>query len=170
VPDGSARGRYDLDVWTFDVAASYDYALSDDWALRPKVGGTLLVIDREAVQEGGPSAFAAQIAGERDEAAFVDASLALAGGRAIGATVRPFASIGLRYQLSGRNSVTLAGFGGGDLGLAIEGAKRAQVVGTGSLGIEADLAPKVTLFGIANAERGEDDHQESVHAGIRLAF
>jgi hypothetical protein len=170
VPDGSTRGRYDLDVWTFDITASYDIALSDDWALRPKIGGTLLVVDREGVQESGGSAFAAQVAGERDEAAFLDASLAVAGGRAAGSTLRPFASIGLRYQMSGRNSVALAGFGGGGLSLAVEGVERARVIGTGSIGIEADLAPKLTLFGVANAERGEDDRQESVHAGIRLAF
>jgi outer membrane autotransporter protein len=122
------------------------------------------------VQETGGSAFAAQVAGKQDEAAFADASLVVAGGRAPGSTVRPFASIGLRYQLSGGNSVALAGFGGGGLDLAVAGVERARVVGTGSIGIEADLAPKLTLFGRASAERGEDDRQESVHAGVRLAF
>jgi hypothetical protein len=170
LPDGSAQGRYDLDVWTLDIAASYDFALGHSWALRPKIGGTVLMVDREAVQETGGSAFAAQVEADRRDAAFVDGALTIAGGTHEGAAVRPFASFGLRYQLSGRDSVSTAGFGGGGLGLSVEGARRARLLASAAVGAEADLAPGLALFGTAQTERGRDDRQESVRAGLRFAF
>ncbi|UVO49735.1 autotransporter outer membrane beta-barrel domain-containing protein [Sphingomonas sp. SUN019] len=166
LPGGSARGRYDLTNLTLDVAVTYEAAIGGDWALKPRIGGTVVRVQGDAVAETGSTAFAAQVGKGSDTAAFVDGTVTVTRS----GSVRPFATFGLRYQAAGRASSALTGFGGGGLGLVVEGAERARLLGTAALGVEADLQSGVTLSSAVAAERGEDDRRESARIGVRFAF
>ncbi len=170
VPDGVARARYGLHGWTGDVNASYGLELGANWRLSPHVGGTVIHDIRERVTETGGSGFALTVARGRERASFVDGGIGVEGGTATGARFHPFVSLGARWQLQGREPLALAGFGGGATTLLAYGARRAEVVGTGTLGFAADVARGLTLFTSATGEAAGGEHRVAARAGLRARF
>ena len=170
LPIGSASGNYDLHSWVGDLQASYEAGLPGDWAVKPQVGVTYLRTTRDGVAETGGSPFALTVARDRHVAGFADAALSFGRGEASLAPLRPFVSLGLRYQIQGTRTDALAGYAGGGLGLDAVGAPRARLVGTASGGITYRLESGLDIFATAASHTGSDDHQESISAGVRFRF
>ncbi|RZM06455.1 MAG: autotransporter outer membrane beta-barrel domain-containing protein, partial [Sphingomonas sp.] len=166
----SATGRYDLHSWTGDVQVRYDYVLRSGWAVRPHAGVTYLRTTRTAVTETSASPFALTVARDRHVAGFADAGMAFGRSEASVAAFRPWVSFGLRYQVEGLQTDTLAGYAGGALALDARGAPRTRAVGTAEGGIAYRLPSGLDLFASAGSQTGTDDHQESLTAGARLRF
>jgi hypothetical protein len=166
----SANARYDLHSWVSDLSVSYDLGLSSEWALRPRAGLTLVRTTREGVSETGGSAFALTVARDRHVAGFADAGLSFARSDSSAAPLRPFVSLGLRYQIKGNRTDAVAGYAGGGLGLTALGAARADLVGTAAAGLAYRLSTGLDLFSSVASQTGRDDHQESVTTGVRLRF
>lgn len=157
-----------LHGWTGDLSVSYALSLSANWSLKPTIGGTIIRSTRRAATEQGSSPFALTLREETGTAGFLDAGFVLNGGRAAGSMLHPMASLGLRYQASDRQTDTLAGLVGTPYGLFADGSRRAAVMATGALGLDADLGERVTVFGSLVGERGEHDHRESARAGLKV--
>ncbi|WP_271301158.1 autotransporter outer membrane beta-barrel domain-containing protein [Sphingomonas sp. CV7422] len=166
---GTANARYGLHSWVSDLSLSYDLGLSTDWMLRPRAGLTLVRTTRAALTETG-SVFALSVARDRHVAGFADAGLTFARSDASEAPLRPFVSLGLRYQFKGNRTDALGGYAGGGLGLAALGAARADLVGTAAAGLAYRLTTGLDLFSTVSSQTGRDDHQESISTGVRLRF
>lgn len=166
----SAAGRYDLHSWAGDVQVRYDYVLRSGWAVRPHAGVTYLRTTRTAVTETSASPFALTVARDRHVAGFADAGMAFGRSEASVAAFRPWVSFGLRYQVEGLQTDTLAGYAGGALALDARGAPRTRAVGTAEGGIAYRLPSGLDLFASAGSQTGTDEHQESLTAGARLRF
>ncbi|KQM21536.1 hypothetical protein [Novosphingobium sp. Leaf2] len=167
---GSASADYDLTGWTADASVDYALALSGNWTVRPSLGVTAIRTTRDAVTEDGGSPFALAVARERDHAVFVDGALTFTGGMRQTATVRPYLSVGVRYQVDGRTPYALAALGGGGYGLLAAGASRAAVLATATVGADVALTSRLTLFGSLSGEAGDADNRASARTGLRLAF
>jgi hypothetical protein len=166
----AATGRYDLHSWVSDLSVSYGLGLSSEWTLRPRAGLTLVRTTRDGVSEAGGSAFALTVARDRHVAGFADAGLSFARSDSSAAPLRPFVSLGLRYQIKGSRTDAVAGYAGGGLGLTALGAARADLVGTAAAGLAYRLSTGLDLFSSVASQTGRDDHQESMTTGVRLRF
>ncbi|WP_167706650.1 autotransporter outer membrane beta-barrel domain-containing protein [Sphingobium fuliginis] len=166
----SANGSYDLTGWTGDLSLTYAMPLSRGWTVQPTVGLTAIRTIRDQVAEGGDSPYVLEVARERDHAVFVDGGLTFKGGMQDGAAMRPYLTVGMRYQVEGRAPFALAALGGGDLGLAATGASRAPVLATATMGTDVVLSSSLTLFGSLSGEAGDADRRASARVGLRLAF
>nr|WP_230770841.1 autotransporter outer membrane beta-barrel domain-containing protein [Sphingomonas sp. Leaf4] len=167
---GAATSRYDLTNWSADASVFYAAPIGDSWALTPRVGGTFVRTTREGVGETGGSPFALTVARDQHRAGFVDAGLGFGRSELSDAAFRPFVTLGGRYQVQGTRTEALGGYANGGLGLLALGAGRAPMVGTASGGVTYRYTPNFELYGVASAQTGRDDHQESVIAGARLRF
>ncbi|WP_235525092.1 MULTISPECIES: autotransporter outer membrane beta-barrel domain-containing protein [unclassified Sphingomonas] len=167
---GAATSRYDLTSWSADASVFYAAPIGDSWALTPRVGGTFVRTTREGVGETGGSPFALTVARDQHRAGFVDAGLGFGRSELSDAAFRPFVTLGGRYQVQGTRTEALGGYANGGLGLLALGAGRAPMVGTASGGVTYRYTPNFELYGVASAQTGRDDHQESVIAGARLRF
>jgi hypothetical protein len=165
-----ASGRYDLHSWVSDLSAHYAVDMTGGWTLQPRLGVTYVRTSRDGVTEGGASPFALRVARDRHVAGFADAGLSFARSDASDAALRPFVSLGARYQIEGRRVDAQAGYAGGGLGLTGVGASRARLVGTAAGGIGYRLSSGLDLFTTASAQTGRDDHQETITTGVRLRF
>lgn len=165
----TANARYGLHSWVSDLSLSYDLGLSTDWMLRPRAGLTLVRTTRAALTETG-SVFALSVARDRHVAGFADAGLTFARSDVSEAPLRPFVSLGLRYQFKGNRIDALGGYAGGGLGLTALGAARADLVGTAAAGLAYRLTTGLDLFSTVSSQTGRDDHQESISTGVRLRF
>jgi len=171
VPDGSVYVYYRLHGWTADASIDYALPVTGTWTVRPSLGATAIRATRSAASEVGTSAFALSVARRTRTALFVDGGLTFSGSALVpGARITPYLSLGARYQMQGRTPVALAGFGGGDTTLLAEGASRAPVLATATLGAEVALSHRLTLFGAVTGESGDADHRASGRTGLRLAF
>lgn len=170
LPDGAAKGDYTLQGWTADLSIDYAMPLSGSWVLRPSLGATAIRSTRAALAETGSSAFALDVARERADAIFIDGALTFRGGTGQGAKVRPYLSIGARYQAEGRMPYALGALGGGDFGLLAAGVSRATVLATATLGGDVALSQRLVLFGTLRGESGDADYRASARAGLRLSF
>jgi hypothetical protein len=166
----AATGRYDLHSWVSDLSVSYGLDLSSEWTLRPRAGVTLVRTTRDGVSEAGGSAFALTVARDRHVAGFADAGLSFARSDSSAAPLRPFVSLGLRYQIKGSRTDAVAGYAGGGFGLTALGAARADLVGTAAAGLAYRLSTGLDLFSSVTSQTGRDDHQESVTTGVKLRF
>lgn len=167
---GTAEGGYDLKGWTGDFSVDYAMALSRNWSVRPSLGVTAIRTRRDGVTENGGSAYALAVASERDNAVFIDGAVTLKGGESGQAVVRPYLSLGARYQADGRTPYALAAMGGGGYGLEAIGATRAPVLATAALGADFAVTSRLTLFGALSGEAGDADRRASVRAGLHLDF
>lgn len=169
---GSADGRYDLRGWTADASIDTQLRLSGGWSLRPAIGATAIRTTREAAVEQGESPFALTVAKRRDTAVFVDGGITFAGAAQAGAagSIRPYLTLGARYQIRGRVPYAAAGLAGGDIGLLGEGATRASLLATAKLGADVVLSPRLALFAVVSGESGDADHRAAARGGVRLAF
>lgn len=167
LPSGSARGDYDLEGWTADLSVDYAVSLGSDWTVRPSLGMTAIRTTREGGAETGGSAYALDVARERDHALFVDAGMTFQGGKA---ALRPYLALGVRYQVEGRTPHALAALGGGGFGLSAAGAPRAPVLATATVGSDLAVSSRLTLFGALSGEAGDADNRASGHVGLRFAF
>lgn len=170
LPGGTASGQYDRRGWTADFSLDYALRLSGNWIVRPSIGATATRTAHDRVTETGSSAFALDVARARDHAVFVDGAMKFTGGTKDGATVRPYLSVGVRYQADGRTPYAVAAFGGGEYGLRAAGAQRAPVLATATLGADVSVSSRMVLFGALSGESGDADHRASGHVGLRLQF
>lgn len=172
LPLGSATGRYDLRGWTADASIDARVALRGGWSLRPAIGATAIRTTRDATTEEGGSPFALTVAKRRGTAVFVDGGVTFAGTAAASAAVsiRPYLTLGARYQLRGRVPYAVAGLAGGGLGLVGESATRAPLLATAKLGADVVLSPRLALFAVLSGESGDADHRAAARGGVRLAF
>ncbi len=171
VPGGTESARYALHSWVADASIDATLALAGGWSMRPSVGGTAIRTTRDGVTETGSSAFALTVAGRRTTATFVDGGVTFARDVSFGtAGVRPYLTIGARYQAEGRTPYALAGFGGGAVALLAAGAPRAPLLATAKLGADVALSPRLALFGAVSGESGDSDRRASAQGGLRLAF
>lgn len=166
----SANGSYDLTGWTGDLNLTYAMPLSRGWTVQPTVGVTAIRTTRNQMAETGNSPYGLEVARERDHAVFVDGGLTFKGGIQDGAALRPYLTVGTRYQVEGRAPFALAALGGGDFGLAATGALRAPVLAIAMMGTDAVLSSNLTLFGSLSGEAGDADRHASARVGLRLAF
>ncbi len=170
LPGGTAESDYALHGWTGDISADYAVALGGNWSLRPSLGATAIRVTRDAVAETGGSAFVLDVARDHLRAVFVDGAVTFRGAIGNGAAVRPFLSVGLRYQVDGRLPYALAALGGGGYGLLAAGASRAPVLATATIGSDVALSPRLALFGALSGESGDADHRASARTGLKLTF
>jgi hypothetical protein len=166
----SAKGSYDLTGWTGDLSLNYAMPLSRSWTVQPTVGVTAIRTVRDQVAEGGNSPYALEVERKREHAVFVDGGLTFKGGMQDGAALRPYLSVGMRYQVEGRAPFALAALGGGDFGLAATGASRAPILATATMGTDVAVTSSLTLFGAVSGEAGDADRRASARVGLRLAF
>lgn len=170
VPGGTTTsGQYGLHAWIADISFDYDVPLATGWTVRPNLGLTAVRSTRGRVAESG-SPFALTVERERDDALFVDGGLTFTGGQQEQATLRPYLSLGGRYQLEGRRPGALASLGGGDFELFAEGAPRASFVASATLGADLQVTRRFAVFGAVNGETGNSDRRINAQAGVRLAF
>jgi hypothetical protein len=170
VPGSTAQGRYDLHGWTSDVSLTYTMPISGNWTVRPSLGATAIRTTTKRIVETGNSPFALDVARQRSHVAFVDGALTFSGGSREGEAVKPYLSIGVRYQADGRVPFALAAWDGGGYGLVAAGTPRAPVLATATIGSDVALSSQLSLFGALSAESGDADHRASGRAGLRLAF
>lgn len=173
LPGGSnltASGDYDLTGWTGDISVDYAVPLGRDWTVRPGIGVTAIRTTRDGVGEAGGGAFALDVVRERDHAVFVDGAITFQGGQRQGAALRPYLSIGMRYQVDGRTPYALAALGGGSYGLQSAGAARAPLLATATVGTDLALSSRLSLFGALSGASGDTDNQAGARTGLRLAF
>jgi len=170
LPGGSARGDYDLKGWIADISLDYAAPLGPDWTVRPSLGMTAIRVTREGVAEAGGSAYALDVARERDHALFVDAGMTFQGGMRKEAALRPYLTLGVRYQVEGRTPHALAALDGGGFGLGAAGALRAPVVASATVGSDLVVSSRLTLFGALSGEAGNADNLASGRVGLRFAF
>ncbi|WP_457353398.1 autotransporter outer membrane beta-barrel domain-containing protein [Sphingomonas sp. UYP23] len=170
VPGGSAAGRYDLHGWTGDLSLDYAIPLGSSWMVRPTLGGTLIRSTRGRVIETGASPFALDVARRRQDAAFVDGAVTFSRVTTTTARVKPYLTVGLRYQVDGRAPTARASLTGSGSGLLADGALRAPVVATAMLGGELLLSKSTTLFGGVSAESGDADQRAAARVGVKVAF
>ncbi|WP_156139528.1 hypothetical protein [Sphingomonas sp. 35-24ZXX] len=174
VPSGRTDARFDLEGWIADVSAHYNVAMGDNWAVQPSVGMTAIRSTRGRATETGSTPFALNVAGDRQNAVFVDAGLNFSGGVEPDSMVKPYLSLGVRYQVQGEDTAALAGFAGSGQGLGLrlvsEGASRTPLRATAALGADVVLSPQLVLFGAASLEGGDADTRYGAQAGLRFAF
>lgn len=170
LPGGTATSDYGLHGWTADTSIDYTMPLGANWIARPSLGVTTIRLSRNRVVETGGNPFLLDVARRRDDAVFVDGAVTLRGGMREDATVRPYLSVGLRYQAEGRTPYALAALGGGGYGLRAVGASHAPALATGTLGSDIVLSPRLVLFGAVSGEIGDADRRASARTGLRLAF
>ncbi len=174
VPSGRTDARFDLEGWIADVSAHYNVAMGDNWAVQPSIGMTAIRSTRGRATETGGTPFALNVAGDRQNAVFVDAGLSFRGGAEPDSMVKPYLSLGVRYQVQGEDTAALAGFAGSGQGLGLrlvsEGASRTPLRATAALGADVVLSPQMVLFGAASLEGGDADTRYGAQAGLRFAF
>lgn len=170
LPGGSARGDYDLTGWIADISLDYAAPLGPDWTVRPSLGMTAIRVTRDGVAETGGSAYALDVARDRDHALFVDAGMTFQGGMRKEAALRPYLTLGVRYQVEGRTPHALAALDGGGFGLGAAGASRAPVVASATVGSNLAVSSRLTLFGALSGEAGDADNRASGRVGLRFAF
>ncbi|WEK01644.1 MAG: autotransporter outer membrane beta-barrel domain-containing protein [Candidatus Sphingomonas phytovorans] len=170
LPGGSARGEYDLRTWTGDLNVDYAVPVGHGWMVRPGLGATVIQVVRDRVMETGGSVYALNVARARDNAVFVDGALTFSRDMRSEARVRPYLSLGLRYQATGRTLDAIAALGGGGYGLVAAGVPRAPLLVTATAGADVRVSEKFVLFGALKGESGNADHRGGVSAGFRMAF
>lgn len=170
VPGGVSVGSsdYRLRGLTLDASVGYDVAAGGGWAVRPEAGITHVRGTRGAARETGSAAFALDIDGDRFNATFVDGSIALRGGQADGAVLKPWLQAGLRHQIAGGIESVSAGFVGTTARFASLGAGRKQTVVTAGAGVSYDIGA-ATLYAAYQGEFG-GGNGHSGNIGVRLGF
>ncbi len=174
VPSGRADARFDLEGWIADVSAHHNVAMDENWTVQPSIGMTAIRSTRGRLTEAGGTPYALNVAGDRQNAVFVDAGLSFRGGAEPESVIKPYLSLGVRYQVEGDDTAALAGFAGSGQGLGLrlvsEGASRTPLRATAALGADVVLSPNMVLFGAASLESGDADTRYGAQAGLRFSF
>ena len=166
---GSADADYHLRGAIFDAKIAGRTTVVSGLVMIPQIGTTWIRTRRAGVVEDGGSPFALTVRGDRQWAGFADASLKLARPD-VQAPLRPWITLGGRYQLQGRAPVAVAGFGGGALGLVAYGAPRARMTGTVDAGLDATVAPNVDLFVSGTSEFSIHGSRTGFNGGVKVFF
>lgn len=160
------RSRFDLDGLVADLSASYRAELGTTWTLAPRIGLTYVSIDRQAASETG-GAFALTTAGDRNNLLFGNLGIE-ARGRFEG--VEPYATIGVRHRLDGREPIASGQFGGlTGTPLSVVGAPIGRTVASVGGGASVALSPSVKLSGGYEAKLGDRDGH-AVTLGLKAGF
>lgn len=163
----TARSRYDLRSWIADAAVAYSLPVATNWFLSPQLGFTYVSTRRSGATERDAGPFGLSVAGKTSNASFLDGTLALQ--RNDGA-VRPWASLGLRHQVSGRHTSAVAGFTGVTGDFVSYGVARGGTLATAGAGVAADLGSGISLFGTYQGEFSEVGNGHNVNVGLRVNF
>lgn len=166
---GSADADYHLRGAVFDAKIAVPTKATSGLAMIPQLGTTWIRTRRDGVVEGGGSPFALTVRGDRQWAGFADASLKFEK-LDTQAPLRPWITLGGRYQLQGRTPVAVAGFGGGAVALVAYGAPRARMTGTVDAGLDATVAPGVDLFVNGTSEFSVHGSRTGVNGGVKILF
>lgn len=168
----SAESRFDLGGWTFDLSADYDVKLAEQWTVRPSVGLTYILLDRDAAVETGAGPFGLELTGDAISAWFADAAVTFAGSIDVGSKkLWPFASVGLRHQLKGNDvsaSARLTGTTGDPL--TVRGAERSSTAATLGTGFSFDLTSRVRLSAAYDAELASKGSRHNGSARLSIRF
>lgn len=170
LPVGTSSGRYDLHSWAIDATVARELVLAGGWAVRPELGISYVRTVRDRVAETGGSPFALTLGSDRHVAGFGDGAVSFGRSAESAAAVRPFVSLGMRYQIQGERTDALGGYAGGDLDLYALGPARARLVGTAAAGVTYRLQHGIDLFATAASQTGDGDHRESASGGVRIRF
>lgn len=170
LPVGTSSGRYDLHSWAIDATVARELVLAGGWAVRSELGISYVRTTRDRVAETGGSPFALTLGGDRHVAGFGDGAVSFGRSAESAAAVRPFVSLGMRYQIQGERTDALGGYAGGDLDLYALGPARARLVGTAAAGVTYRLQHGIDLFATAASQTGDGDHRESASGGVRIRF
>ncbi len=167
LPGGdTGSSGYDLDNLVLDAGATYTFDLGG-FTLRPGVGVTHVSARRSGTSEIGSAAFGLAVDGDRHNATFIDASIAVSA--PAGAKVRPWAQVGLREQVSGERVAASAGLLGSNARIIAPGAPRESTVVTASAGLEASVAQNVMMTVNYNGDFGGGTGT-TASVGIRARF
>lgn len=166
---GSATSDYNLRGLGFDAKIATRVEAVSGLAMTPQIGTTWIRTRRSGTVEGGGSPFALTVAGDRQWAGFADASLKFEAAEAQ-KPLRPWITLGMRYQLQGRTPLAVAGFAGGGAGLVAYGAPRARLTGTVDAGLDATVAPAVDLFVNGTSEFSGRSSRTGVKGGIKVSL
>jgi hypothetical protein len=166
---GSADADYHLRGLGFDAKIAVRTEAVSGLAVTPQIGTTWIRTRRAGVVEGGGSPFALTVQSDRQWAGFADASLKFERPDAQ-ASLRPWITLGGRYQLQGRAPVAVAGFGGGGAGLIAYGAPRARLTGTVDAGLDATVAPGVDVFVNGTSEFSVHGSRSGFNGGVKISF
>ena len=169
-PFGSAGGSFGLDGWIADASVGYNLLVGERFEIVPSVGITAIRATRDAVTESGSSAFVLNVAKDKQTTAFVDFGVAFGPQASSSATIRPFAEIGTRHIMNGRDPVALGAFGGGPTTLIGVSAMRDPWVGRASAGLAAELSDSLSLDAGLSGEFGKSESAVLGHIGIRLSL
>jgi hypothetical protein len=165
----SALGSYDLHSTTADVSTHYAKEMKGGWTLTPRAGLTYVRTTRLGFTETG-SPFALTLTRQSLTASFVDAGVSLERSGRSNAPLRPFGTLGLRYQLQGTGTRATGGYGGVAPDLLALGVARAPLVGTATAGVSYRFANGLDLYASGSALIGSGDRQGTAMAGLRLSF
>lgn len=158
--------RFDLNTLVADLAASTRIGVGAGWTLIPRVGVTHVGVDRNDAGEAG-SPFALSTEGSQNNRLFGAAALELQG--SLG-SVRPFASLGVRHLIDGREAVAAGQFGGiTGTPLRATGAYLGDSVFSLGGGASVDVSSRVRLTGSYEAKVG-DRESHAVTVGLNAAF
>lgn len=161
--------HYRLSGWTVDATTGYRIALGDAMTVGPEIGFTHIASRRGRAMEGGAGAFNLDVASKRTEADFLSGLIELAATTAAG--VRPWISVGLRYQLSGNINVASASFGNsGTDTLEVRGAKGNPTLAIAKGGFEVKFSKQLIFFVNGHTEFGAGSSGKSANAGFGFNF
>ncbi len=163
-----ANSRYKLRTWTTDFAAAYRFPVGDGLSLKPQIGFTHIESRRAALSEAGNEPFLLEVTGKTLKANFISGDLYL-GADAV-KRVRPWLSVGIRHQLSGRVGTAIGAFMGNSETFTVTGASRDRTLATVSGGAALDVLDHLTLSLSGRTEFGAKASGQSAMAGLRLTF
>lgn len=164
-----ASTKYDLQSLVLDATAGYEVALSDGWAIEPKVGITHISTRRGATSETGSDAFALEVDKKRLNATFVDGAITLRGSQGSDTIFQPWLQLGVRHQLEGDLPRATAAFAGMNSSFTVLGAARKETVLTAGAGFSAQVSPNFRLMAAYQGEFGGGTGTQ-LNLGVNLAF
>nr|WP_218821446.1 autotransporter domain-containing protein [Sphingomonas laterariae] len=163
----TARADYGLSSWIADAAISYSFPVASHWALSPRMGFTYVSTRRGRATERDGGVFGLAVAATTLDATFLDGALDLQG---TSGPVRPWASLGLRHQTSGRHSSAVASFTDVTEDFVSYGVTRGKTLATAGAGVAADIGNGVSLFSAYQGEFGDAGAGHNVNVGLRVGF
>ena len=165
-PGGSVTSRHDMFGGMADLWASYQ--LSATIAL--KGGLSYVGLDRGVAIETGPTPFALRVASGHHDAVFVNGGIEWQGHFGTDTRLQPYARIGARYQIEGREGRAIATLPDGVFGLTGYGITRAALLGDIAAGLRYTVAPGLRLSAGYAGAWGKHDRQHRATAGLSFSF
>lgn len=167
VGTSTIKANYDLGGLVADFSADYAVKLGGA-SLTPRVGFTYVAARRDGVAETD-NPFALVVEGDKKNAWFADAGLAFSLDDIEG--FRPYAELGFRHMLSGKDATVTGSYADATVGgpLVVSGVERDRTVARLATGLGADIAKGVRLNVGYSAEIGSNT-RHNLNGGITIDF